>query len=138
MSQIRPQWDCALVAFSGHADQMWLRLLRPGFRHCFLVLGSRGGWLCLNPLAHRMDIMVLPVEAGFDVSEWYRTQGLTVIEARLSTPPERAAPWRPLTCVEVVKRVLGISAWNIVTPWQLYRYIKNSGIKSLTSPIEPR
>lgn len=138
MSPAQAQWDRALVVFSGQADQIWLRLLRHGFRHCFLVLGSSGGWLYINPLAHRMDIMVLPVEPGFNASEWYRTQGLTVIETRLSHPPERGTPWRPLTCVEVAKRILGISAWNIITPWQLYRYIEKNGIKSLTLPSDSR
>ena len=126
------QWDRALVVFSGQADQAWLRLLRQGFRHCFLVLGSSGGWLYLNPLAHRTDIMVLPVGADFDLSEWYRNQGLIVVETQPVMPPRRAAPWRPFTCVEMVKRAIGINAGNVLTPWQLYQYLTIIGIKSLT------
>ena len=117
------QWDRALVVFSGQADQAWLRILRKGFRHCFLVLGSPGGWLCLNPMAHQTLIQVLPVGPDFDLAEWYRSQGLTVVETKPVQPPRRAAPWRPFTCVEVVKRALGITAGNILTPWDLYRYI---------------
>lgn len=136
MSPPPAQWGRALVVFSGQTDQAWLKLLRRGFRHCFLVLGSSGGWLYLNPLAHRTDIMVLSVAPDFDLAQWYRTQGLTVVETRLSHPPRRAAPWRPFTCVEMVKRSLGIQAGNILTPWQLYRYLTINGINSLTAPRE--
>lgn len=128
------QWNRAMVVFSGQTDQAWLRLLRPGFRHCFLILGADAGWLYLNPLAHYTEIMVLPVAADFDVAGWYRAQGLTVVEARPSLPPRRPAPWRPFTCVEMVKRAIGITAGNILTPWQLYRHIRDIGIKSLTLP----
>ena len=30
--------DLAIVAFTGQATLVWLRLLRPGFRHCFVLL----------------------------------------------------------------------------------------------------
>jgi hypothetical protein len=31
----------ALVVFAGHTDVAWLRrLLRPGFRHCFVALND--------------------------------------------------------------------------------------------------
>ena len=132
------QWDRALVVFSGRTDQIWLRLLRRGFRHCFLALGSGGGWLYINPLAHHTDIMVLPVAADFPLSDWYRQQGLTVVEIRPTRPPRRAAPWRPFTCVEAVKRIIGIVDGSILTPWQLYRYINKYGINSLTPSREKR
>ena len=32
----------ALAVFSGKADLGWLRLLRPGFRHCFVALEEAG------------------------------------------------------------------------------------------------
>ncbi len=129
-----PRWIRALVVFSGHADLVWLRLLRPGFRHCFVVLGSAGGWVCVNPLAHRTEVSVLPVAADFDVAGWYRGHGMIVVEARLEVPPRRPAPWRPFTCVEAVKRVLGIHAGYILTPWQLFRFISDVRKKSLTFP----
>ncbi|SEH45207.1 hypothetical protein [Magnetospirillum fulvum] len=122
----------ALVVFSGQADLLWLRLLRPGFRHCFVVLGSPGGWISLNPMAHRTDLTVLSVPPDFDLAGWYRAQGLTVVETLPHLPPRRQAPWRPYSCVEAVKRVLGIHDGFVLTPWQLFRYLKIKGKKSLT------
>ena len=135
MTQPSSQWTRALVVFSGEADQLWLRIFRKGFRHCFLVLGSPGGWLYLNPMAHQTLIQVLPVPPDFNLAEWYRNLGLAVVETKPIQPPRRAAPWRPFTCVEAVKRAIGITAGNIWTPWDLYRYLMNNGIKSLTPPL---
>ncbi|CAA7627411.1 hypothetical protein [Magnetospirillum sp. SS-4] len=116
------QWRRALVVFSDRADLVWLRLLRRGFRHCFLVLGSSGGWVSLNAMAHRVEVAVLPVAADFDLAGWYRTRGLTVVETAPVLPPRRPLPLRPFTCVEMVKRSLGIADGGIFTPWQLFRY----------------
>jgi hypothetical protein len=49
--------------------------------------------------------------------------GLHAIEVRVQTPQARMAPVLPFTCVEAVKRILGIHAWAVVTPWQLYRHL---------------
>lgn len=127
------QWTRALVVFSDRADLPWLRLLRHGYRHCFLVLGSPGGWISLNAMAHRLEVAVLPVDAGFDLAGWYRAQGLTVLETRPAVPPRRALPPRPFTCVELVKRTLGITAERIFTPWQLFRFIRDNQIIILDS-----
>ncbi|CAA7613111.1 conserved hypothetical protein [Candidatus Terasakiella magnetica] len=122
-------WTRALVVFSGQTDLAWLRLLRPGYRHCFVVLGSPGGWVCINPLAHRTLVTVLPVAADFDVAEWYRGQGMSVVEAVVACPPHRPMPWRPFTCVEAVKRIIGLNDGIVLTPWQLFQKIsKNSKI----------
>ena len=41
------------------------------------------------------------------------------------------APLAPATCVEAVKRVLGIHAWPIITPRQLYDYLLKDETKNL-------
>jgi hypothetical protein len=127
-----PDWRRALVVFSGRTELTWLKWLRPGFRHCFLLLDGPQGWLCINPLAHHTHIQPLQLPAGFDLAGWYRRMGFRVIEAPVAVPRCRALPWRPFTCVEAVKRILGIRAGLILTPWQLYLFLSNSGKKSLT------
>jgi hypothetical protein len=121
------RWDRALVVFSGRADLWWLRALRPGFRHCFLVLGWPGGWVTVEALSHRTEVAVLPAAAGFDLAGWYRGLGLVVVEADLAATPRRPAPWRPYSCVEEAKRILGIRAATVFTPWQLYKFLRDEG-----------
>ena len=120
-----------LVVFSGRADLWWLRILRPGFRHCFVVVEAEGGWLCLNPLAHRTALDFWPMPADADLAAEFRARDLVVVETRLVLPPRRQAPVLPFSCVEAVKRVLGIHCLWIWTPWQLYRHLTGSGKYSL-------
>lgn len=139
MTPAAPPGRRALVVFSGQADLPWLRLLRPGFRHCFVVLDRPGGWVAVNAMAHRTDITVLPALECDDLAALYRAQGLRVIETVVTIPPKRPAGWRPYSCVEESTRILGLSRYLIFTPWQLYRFLVNSGKKSLTSgAIPPR
>lgn len=116
----------ALVVFSGDTDIRWLRLLRPGFRHCFAVVRADGAWVVVDPLSHYTALRVVPELAGWDPARWFRAQGLTVTVTRAGEPPHRLAPWRPYTCVEAVKRVLGLRLPGVFTPWQLYRALGGS------------
>ncbi len=115
----------AWVVFCGQADRPWLRLLKPGFRHCFLVMHDGAHWLSVDPMLGQMDVRVHDhVAAGFDLPGWLARRGHHVIAAPVSgRPPARAAVLRFFTCVEAVKRMIGLHARNIHTPWQLYRYL---------------
>lgn len=115
----------AFVVFSGDTEIRWLKaFLKPGFRHCFLIFRQGGQWVSFDPLAHRTEIRIhgdLP--EGFDLPGWLAEGGHILAPARLTEPPARPAPFMPFTCVEAVKRVLGIHRRRILTPWQLYRYL---------------
>ena len=47
------------IAFGGVADQPWLHLLRPGFRHCFAAVADDAGWTVLEPLSGRLLVVVV-------------------------------------------------------------------------------
>lgn len=111
----------AFVVFSGQTDIRWLHVLRPGFRHCFAVVKTGGAWVVVDPLSHYTALRVVPELAGWDPARWFRARGFTVVATRAAEPIRRHAPWRPYTCVEAVKRVLGLRLPMVFTPWQLYR-----------------
>lgn len=113
----------AWVVFSGEAELAWLRLLRPGFRHCFVALNDGRHWITIDPLSPFTDVAVPSVPADFDLPDWFRRQGMTVVPGGLRRGLTRPAPWAPFTCVEAVKRVLGIQDRFVLTPWQLYRHL---------------
>lgn len=115
-------WREVHVVFCGQAQIAWLRCLRPGFRHCFIVFGSRYGWITFDPLSCWTDIRPQPVPGDFDLPGWYRAQGMITVgvtPARSALP--KPAPAAPFTCVEAVKRVLGMRDRLVLTPYQLYR-----------------
>lgn len=111
----------AWVVFRGDAELWWLRLLRPGFRHCFAILNDGRHWVLVDPLAPFTDVEVLDLPAAYDLPGWFREKGMAVAPAPLRRGLSRPAPWGPFTCVEAVKRVLGLHAPGVLTPWQLYR-----------------
>jgi hypothetical protein len=111
------------LAFGGVADQPWLRLLRPGFRHCFAALGDEAGWTVLEPLSGRLLVARLPVAAGFDLPGFYRRAGLAVLGP--FTPGEASArllpPVAPMSCVSLCRALLGDAAPFAITPYGLFR-----------------
>ena len=98
----------ALVVFTGEADMKWLKVLKPGFRHCFAALESGSRWVIYNPLSHRTEIIVVGTDDLFRLMRFYREHGLGMVPWVTKFPPPKPAPWAPYTCVEAIKRELGI------------------------------
>ncbi|MHC8494448.1 hypothetical protein ACTU44_17290 [Thalassospira sp. SM2505] len=114
-----------LVVFADAPEKRLLRLLKPGFRHCFvLVSGLRAGeWICLDPQSHRVRCESWAYSPIFDPAAYYRSIGHHCIWAHYPHMVTRKARFGPMSCVELVKRLLGISAFWVITPWQLYRHM---------------
>lgn len=111
------------IGFGGRADQGWLRLLRPGFRHCFAAIADDSGWTVVEPLSGRLLVTRPDVPAGFDLPGFYRRAGLVVLGPLRPGPP--AASWlpalSPYSCVAVCRALLGQGAPRAVTPYGLFR-----------------
>ena len=127
------------IGFGGRADRLWLRLLRPGFRHCFAVLEDARGWTVVEPLSGRMVVARLDVPAGFDLPDFYGRAGLTVLGPfRPGAPFCAGLPGLlPYSCVAVCRALLGRGAPFALTPWALFRRLHKftvAGKYSLTLP----
>jgi hypothetical protein len=112
----------AWVVFSGQTDLPWLKVLKPGFRHCFVLLNDGKHWVSFDPLSNYTDISVHHVPGNFDLPGWLQNRGHKVAPANLKRT-RKPAPFMLFTCVEAVKRVLGLHKKFIITPWQLYRHL---------------
>lgn len=113
----------AWVVFSGQCDELkWVRILKPGFRHCYVLLNDGAHWISVDPLANHTDINVHQLPLAFDMPLWLQDRGFTVVKAPVSRGT-REAPWMPHTCVEAVKRIIGLHRRCIITPWQLYKHL---------------
>jgi len=113
----------AWVVFSGKSDWPWLKFLRPGFRHCFVIVHDGARWLSLDPLLQHTELKVHDVPADFDLTYWLTARGNKVMPAPLDRDHNKPAPFMLFTCVEAVKRVLGLHRLSVITPWQLYRHL---------------
>lgn len=109
------------IAFSGKADARFLRMLKPGFRHCFALMRGADRWLMVDPMLHRMDITATECAPDFDLPAWMRARGYRVVRAPAFTTAQRMSFPAPFTCVEAMKRLIGLQDWRVFTPWQLYR-----------------
>jgi hypothetical protein len=115
----------AWVVFTGQSDLPWLKLLKKGFRHCYVLLNDGDHWLSMDPLSNYIDVSVHNhVPADFDLPMWLKTRGHTVVRAPVARI-KKEAPWMMFTCTEAVKRVLGLHKRFILTPWQLYRHLSS-------------
>ena len=113
----------AWVVFTGQTDLPWLKILKPGFRHCYALLNDGQRWVSLDPLSNYMDVSVHhDVPTDFDLPSWLKSRGHTVVRGYISRD-KKEAPWMLFTCVEAVKRMLGIHKRFVITPWQLYRHM---------------
>jgi hypothetical protein len=111
------------VIFGGTVDQPWLRLLKPGFRHCFAAIHDDRGWTLVDPLARRTLVQNLPIAPTMDVAHFYRRAGLTVLGPYWPGEPEPTwtPPMTPNTCVTQIRAVLGPWAPFAITPYGLWR-----------------
>lgn len=128
-----PKTQRAWVVFSGQADLPWLRLLRPGFRHCYVLINDGEHWMSIDPLSCHTEVMVHHIAPAFDLPGWLRARNLTVVQADVR-PQSRPAPWSVYSCVEVVKRILGLQDFWVLTPYQLYRRLTRDANRALVHP----
>lgn len=123
----------AWVVFTGQTDFFLLRMLKKGYRHCFVILHDGERWLSLDPLSSHTEVFVHGVPAQFDMAAWLRGRGHKVVPANIRET-HKPAPFMLFTCVEAVKRVLGVHKRTVITPWQLYRYLSRD---PATVPLRP-
>ena len=115
----------AWAVFSGKTDIRWLRVLKPGYRHCFAILNDGQRWMVVDPAASYMDIQIYHhISAEFDLPRWLSGHGYHVVPATIDKEHKKAAPCMFFTCVEAIKRVLGVHKRFILTPWQLYKFLE--------------
>ncbi|HOO50866.1 MAG TPA: hypothetical protein PLK94_06215 [Alphaproteobacteria bacterium] len=120
--------NIALVVFSDTTDLWWLKFLKSGFRHCFVIIKfsdlERDRWVALDPMLHHWQISLPNIEKSFDLRQWLEDQGHHVVSTKILAPARRYYPPLFLSCVEVVKRILGLQRPFVITPYQLYRHLK--------------
>ena len=125
--ELSPQIELAgmvLVIFSGETDIRWLRFLKSGFKHCFACVPIGLQWIVYDPLSNKTELTILSDVDSIDLEFWFRKHGCTVVRSRfLVTPMTSKLQPSLFTCVEAVKRLLGLKKKFIQTPWQLYRHL---------------
>lgn len=121
----------AWVVFCGETDVPWLKLLKKGYRHCFVLINDGERWLSLDPLSSYMEVQVYHhILPSFDLPNWLENRGYQILKTDIDRSNTQAAPIMFFSCVEAIKRLLGIHKRFIFTPWQLYQFLNKAQNRS--------
>ena len=82
----------AVVVFSGETDLPYLGLLKPGFRHCSLVVEAGRYWMFFNPTSAGTGVVIYGRIRLDDIVGWFLANRHTVVCCRV-----RAARLTPKT-----------------------------------------
>jgi hypothetical protein len=112
------------VVFSNDTDIKILKILKHGFRHCFLIVKDNDQWIVIDPRANKTDFSILPHPSHFNLPRYFSNEGKTVTKLPVIDTPDKIAPIFPMSCVETIKRLIGLHHRWVITPYQLYRALQ--------------
>lgn len=99
------------------------RVFRRGFQHVKAVRRDGRIWVGVFSTFSFVDVQVI----RSDETPWQMFPGATiqhVVSMRRAEYAMGKFHVGPLTCVDVVKSLLGIRSWWVRTPWQLYQHCR--------------
>lgn len=131
---MRPRGQSLAIVAFGASSLPYLQVLKPGYQHCLVATQASGQWHLLDPLSNGMEVMMLGDVTPREIIALFCDRGCDAVAVQRRAPVMRTMPLAPFTCVEAVKRVLGIHARWVMTPWQLRRYLER---RCLSSPRQP-
>lgn len=104
----------------------WNRWLKPGFRHVSALRRDGRIWVHVVPTVAFIDVNVLRTDAH----PWQIFKDATcvrVVSYRDLSEYRTPMLINAITCVEIMKGLLGIRRFTVWTPYQLYKYC-NTGV----------
>lgn len=104
----------------------WGRLLKRGYKHVFAVHFDGLFWIKTDFLLGWTDISVLCYDYKDSIHDITEGQEVVIQYVERWRKPRYRVPFlfAPWTCVEAMKSLLGIRAWWVLTPYQLYKYLR--------------
>lgn len=114
------------IVFTKSGFKHWIfKLLDPDFQHVYAMRKSPGGqfWIVINPLRSHIQTDILLVDDYPHPRTFAGVDSVVVpVESMIDIERER---WGlcVFNCVEVVKGLLGIKDFWLLTPRQLYKRI---------------
>ena len=123
-------WWVVFEEKPNHLTRWWDAFTCPGFRHCWAYTRhpNMDGWLAVDALSGGVTMRFYPDETlrdhGFDdLHAVIHAEGGLVLPTNAILDDLYLPRFSPLTCVELLRHVLGVREMFVFTPFQLYRYI---------------
>lgn len=113
-----------------NSDHLPCKILKKGFQHCYLLFYDGENWGHLDYKSHMIDFKIYrDIPPSFDLPRWIISKGMHVVKLKNIHYKQRPMPLAVFTCVEAIKRHLGIRSHFVRTPYQLYKYIRKKNSK---------
>ena len=95
------------------------------FSHCYAVKWTVAGWVVFNPALGFSEITILEsIDPDIRVALASAEYTDIIHVSAWRNMKKWRTPWPvAFTCVEQVKALIGISAWWVITPRQLYKHL---------------
>jgi len=117
----------AIVVFVDETECFHLRWLKRGFRHCFAAIRHQDHWIICDPLKNRIEFLAIKIPSDVNLCHFYYERGHTVlISDVILTDHNRWICPEILTCVGIVKKIIGFRSFWIMTPWQLFQALNRT------------
>lgn len=102
----------------------WQKYLKKGYKHVFAVHFDGLFWIKMDFTIGYTDYSVLPFDYRDTIKHVLEGRDMTYQYVEAWRKPRYRvrllfAPW---TCVELMKSLLGIRAWWVITPYQLFKH----------------
>jgi len=115
--------DWYIVFADGGRWHIWDIFTSPGYRHCFAIRWDGFNWVLIEPFGSWLEVQVMPYGPKDNVPQLMVSLGHKVMYIRKSRQ-NKFIMRGILTCVTIMKHLLGIRAWWILTPKQLAKYLE--------------
>ena len=115
------RFDLAVVGFGGEPTLWWMRFLKKGYYHCLVAIKCQKEWLLIDPLLHCIDIVL--IKKG-NIRLYLKKHGYKTLDVNIKEPVNKLLRVSVFTCVETVKRIIGIQKRSVITPYGLFKYLK--------------
>jgi len=96
------------------------KYLKKDFGHCYVINKNKQGWSIWDPTPQGFKEHVIKTDIFLPKFIKNRTHHI-MIECTRTT---HKSNWLLSDCVGMCKYFLGIKAWWIITPWQLYKHVR--------------
>lgn len=108
-----------LAVFHNHGNHWMAPVLKKGFKHVFAVIDDGLGFYIMVDGRDGVPAVEVVTGTDRDLKAFYEAKGYTVVEVPEGNPTRW--PFVLSNCVGMAKTVLGVRAFGVLTPRQLYR-----------------
>lgn len=106
--------------FKDASYPLFKRWLKPGYGHVTLLKLEKGTSVYIDPGMNEL----LFQSVGFVTELELKVYGWKVVEVEMHQPKPRISACF-ITCVSITKYILGLRKCWSITPWQLYRFLRD-------------